>query len=56
MDCINPSTGEVLAQVQLGTGKDMLRCIENANIAKVAWANTPAPKVIVSFLYILLER
>jgi aldehyde dehydrogenase family 7 protein A1 len=41
---LNPSTGEVLAQVRLGSAADYERCVANAKAAQEAWQLTPAPK------------
>lgn len=40
---VNPSTGEVLGQVQFGTVQDYENCVKAMDAVKSQWANTPAP-------------
>jgi len=41
--CINPSTGELLAEVRLGDKNDYERCVQGAVNAKKEWQSLPAP-------------
>lgn len=42
--CVNPTTGEVLAEVRFGDKNDYERCVSRAVAAQDAWQRTPAPK------------
>jgi len=43
-DCVNPSTGEIMARVKMGDRSDYDRCVANAVAAQEEWQLTPAPK------------
>jgi malonate-semialdehyde dehydrogenase (acetylating)/methylmalonate-semialdehyde dehydrogenase len=43
-DVFNPSTGEVIARVPLGTAEDVDAAVQAARAAFADWSSTPAPK------------
>jgi malonate-semialdehyde dehydrogenase (acetylating)/methylmalonate-semialdehyde dehydrogenase len=43
-DVFNPSTGEVIARVPLGTAAEVDAAVRAAQAAFAGWSNTPAPK------------
>ncbi len=40
---VNPATGEVIGEVQLGSAADYEKAVQAMDKAKAAWASTPAP-------------
>ncbi|MGO9933629.1 MAG: aldehyde dehydrogenase family protein [Steroidobacteraceae bacterium] len=44
IDCVNPATGERLAQVQGATPEDYEQVMDAAVLASAAWRRVPAPK------------
>jgi aldehyde dehydrogenase family 7 protein A1 len=44
LDAISPNSGEVVAVVQQATEDDLEQTLANAEVAKLVWMNTPAPK------------
>jgi malonate-semialdehyde dehydrogenase (acetylating)/methylmalonate-semialdehyde dehydrogenase len=57
-DVFNPSTGEVIARVPLGTAADVDAAVQAARAAFTSWSTVPAPKrAAILFRYRdLLER
>ena len=43
-DVFNPSTGEVIARVPLGTAADVDAAVQGARTAFTSWSTVPAPK------------
>ena len=56
LDVENPSTGEILAQVQLSTAAEANRAVDAARAAFPAWSQTPVTKrseYMYNFLHLL---
>jgi acyl-CoA reductase-like NAD-dependent aldehyde dehydrogenase len=44
IDCLNPTTGKVIAKVKQGTVENYESCLAAAEAARKEWWSTPAPQ------------